>query len=471
MHGEFEKFLIVLAAVPAVGFHFLDKSRESIGIGILGVTREKLIVFLFGEVDDKRVERAREIAGAAEDHAPAILIDIREARLTVGEGHDIHQSDILGILAERGDERWVTEHRPDTFDLLEEEDGEVVEREWCLAIFGESEIDGVVHTLEVGHHTTHHTAREAATDEHRGADFILWVDIQAEEIVDKRLCKTAGLHISLHIDILDLKASVAEHSLNRDDIRVDHTPGERFDSGIDNIGTSLSHFEDRSHREAGACMTMILDKNIGVLLFNIKDESAEGMRAADASHILESDFVGAELDEFIDEIHIILDGMDRGVSDAEGGLGDHVSLLGIRDREFEIAGVVEAAERAHDVDALSLFNESHKTPNIARDAEHTEAVESTFEHVGLDASLIKRGSPGADGDIRVFAIHEVDLFKSAAISLDAVEAAHIDNSRGHLNELVDAGLILAGRLPHIAVDQTKFYFLRLHIIEKRTLKR
>ena len=105
--------------------------------------------------------------------------------------------------------------------------------------------------------------------------------------------------------------------------------------------------------------------------------------------------------------------------------------------------VVQAAEGAGDVGALLFLDFEHQFPDIGRNRVHSEGVEASFQHVCLDAGLVERGGPAADGHVRVFAEKEVHLLERAAVGLDAVEAAHINDGRGDLHELVDAGHVLA----------------------------
>ena len=82
----------------------------------------------------------------------------------------------------------------------------------------------------------------------------------------------------------------------------------------------------------------------------------------------------------------------------------------------------------------------------------------------LDAGLVERGGPAADGHIRVLAEKEVHLLERAAVGLDTIEAAHINDGWCHLDKLVHAWNVLAGRLPHVPVNEGKFDFSCHNII-------
>ena len=69
--------------------------------------------------------------------------------------------------------------------------------------------------------------------------------------------------------------------------------------------------------------------------------------------------------------------------------------------------------------------------------------------------------PLTDAYVWILAIEEVYLLETTAVCLNAVKTSHLDNSRGHLYQLIYAGLILTGTLPHVAEDQTKLNFFHI----------
>ena len=78
--------------------------------------------------------------------------------------------------------------------------------------------------------------------------------------------------------------------------------------------------------------------------------------------------------------------------------------------------------------------------------------------MGLDAGLVERSSPSADGHVRVLSEEEIHLFECSSIGLDPVEASHINDGRSHFFKLVNPRDIFSRRLPHIPVNQRKFDF-------------
>ena len=161
----------------------------------------------------------------------------------------------------------------------------------------------------------------------------------------------------------------------------------------------------------------------------------------------------------VDHAHIILHGVHRRISDGEGCLGDHPGLLGVFHAELEVAMVVQAAEGTGDVGTLGLLDLEHQFAHICGNRIHTQGIEPAFQHMCLDPGLMEGCSPLADGDVRVFAVEEIDLLEGAAVGLHAVETSHIYNCRSDPHELVHPGLVFSGRLPHIPVDQGKLDFV------------
>ena len=222
-----------------------------------------------------------------------------------------------------------------------------------------------------------------------------------------------------------------------------HTPRQGFHSAVDNIGAGFGHLEGRSHRQAGTRMAVILNQYVRIFLLDFVYQLAQRGGTADTGHILQRNLVGAKLHQLVDNAHIILDRMNRRVGDAERGLADHSGFFGIFYRKFQVARVVQAAERTHNVDTLRLLDLRHQSAHVGRYAVHTQAVQSTFQHMCLYASLVELLGPGTDGLVGVLAIHQIHLLESTAIGLNAVETAHSHDDRRNFGQLVDAGLIFA----------------------------
>ena len=132
------------------------------------------------------------------------------------------------------------------------------------------------------------------------------------------------------------------------------------------------------------------------------------------------------------------------------------------DGSFEVAVVVQAAERSGDVGALCLLDLEHQFADVEGNRVHPEGVQAALQHMGLDTGLMEGSGPGADGFVRVLAEEKVHLFEGSAVRLDPVEAAHVDDRRGDFDELVHPRDILSRALPHIPVHEGKLYFTFRH---------
>ena len=132
---------------------------------------------LLGQLDDFGSQRAGQFAGTTQNHVPAVLVNLIETGLALGQSHDVHQGNVLGVLAEGGHQRGIAQHRPYISHLLEELDGQLVEGHLGFAVFLQGHVDGAVHTLQVAHHAAHHAARQAAAHQHGGADTVGGVHI------------------------------------------------------------------------------------------------------------------------------------------------------------------------------------------------------------------------------------------------------------------------------------------------------
>ena len=193
-----------------------------------------------------------------------------------------------------------------------------------------------------------------------------------------------------------------------------------------------------------------------VFLLDGLHQLAKFRGATDTGHILQSDLLGTVLHIFIDHREVVLQRVYGRVRDAERGLRDESELVGVFDGEFQIAVVVEAAEGAHHIDALGLLDLEHQPAHVGGYGVHAQPVEGAFQHLALDAGSPQWLRPLAHRVVGVLAVHQVHLLESAAVGLHTVEASHPHDYRGDFRQLVNAGLILARRLPHITIHQTEF---------------
>ena len=131
------------------------------------------------------------------------------------------------------------------------------------------------------------------------------------------------------------------------------------------------------------------------------------------------------------------------ICDTERDLGYHAAFLGQYYRVFQVAVVIEAAERAGDIGALFGLHLIHKGPDISWYGIHAEGVEASLKHVRLDADLVERCGPGSYGLVGILSEEEVHLLERSSVGLDPVEAAHLYNNRRNLHQLVNPGDIFS----------------------------
>jgi hypothetical protein len=75
--------------------------------------------------------------------------------------------------------------------------------------------------------------------------------------------------------------------------------------------------------------------------------------------------------------------------------------------------------------------------------------------VGLNACFIEGFRPFPDCRIGIFTVKKLNLLEGSAVGFDPVETSHFYDVRGNSFQLFNTRLILARRLPHIAVKQTE----------------
>ena len=178
-------------------------------------------------------------------------------------------------------------------------------------------------------------------------------------------------------------------------------------------------------------MTVVLDNDMGISLFDISDNLTEHSGATDTCHIFEAYFLRAAFDELVCQIAVVLHGVHLRVGDTHSGLRGHTGFFRPFDRGDDVTRVVQTAEDAGDVRSLCVLDLVHQPAHVCRDGVHTEGVQATIEHVGLDTSLVERLGTGANRQIGILAIEEIDLFGCSAIGFYSVETAHIDYHGGY----------------------------------------
>ena len=197
---------------------------------------------------------------------------------------------------------------------------------------------------------------------------------------------------------------------------------------------------------------------MGIFVLDAFCQTAQKSGTADTCHVLEADLVAAVFHHLVHDVHVVFDGVYGRICDTERDLGYHAAFLGQYYRVFQVAVVIEAAERAGDIGALLGLHPIHKGPDIPGYRIHAESVEASLKHVCLDADLVEWCGPGSYGLVGVLSEEEVHLLECSSVGLHSVEASHLYYHRRNLHQLVYPGDVFARGLPHIPVYKGEFYF-------------
>ena len=84
----------------------------------------------------------------------------------------------------------------------------------------------------------------------------------------------------------------------------------------------------------------------------------------------------------------------------------------------------------------------HECAHVIGHGIHSQRVQATVEHVGLDTYLVEGLTEGPDCQVGVLTCHEVHLLEGTAIGFHAGEAAHVDDCGRNALQLVLARLEL-----------------------------
>ena len=443
VHAQFEEFLIVLSVVPAVLVHLLAEVGQSVLQQGVSIDISKLTVLLLGQFHQFGIDGARNLSALAEDHTPHGIVHHHETALALLDGQQVHQGDVLHILRERCYQWRITYAWPYILHLVEEFHEHVVYRQHSLALLLTQFVDHRHDTAQVGHHRSHHAARQSATQEQRTHVLVGRIDEVAQPVVNELLCQRAGLHIGIHIQVCHLEALVLQHRLHTDDVGMHLTPRQRLDGRIDDVGTVITHLKDRGHRQAWPGVAMILDDDIRVLGLDSLRQGTQHGWLSDSGHILQANLLCTSSNHLVGNLRVVLYCMDGRSGDTEGGLWRHATLLGPLDTGDDISRVVQSAEDAGDVHSLGVLYFIHQCAHIVGHGIHSQGVQPTVEHVGLDAHLVERLTEGSHREIGILARHQVHLLKGATIGFHSGETAHVDDNGGNTLQLVLTGLELA----------------------------
>ncbi len=299
VHGQFKQLFVVFAKVPFVFFHFLTEFIQRIGELALRVAGEEFPVLFFGQFQDFRCQFSRQFSGVTQNHIPRVFVYRLPALFTLEHMHEVHQSNVFHILAERSDQRRIPQFGPYVFHFLEEAGNQVVKGQFLLAGSPKAHVYSILETSQVCHHGSHHAAGQAAAHQERCHDFVTGIDEQPQEIVNERLRHGTRFHIGFHIDVFHLESGISQHGLHGDDVRMDHAPAQRFHGHVHYVHTGFGYFQHRGHGETRTGVPVVLYQNMGVFLFDFVREFAQHGGTTYSGHVFQGNFVCPEFDQFV----------------------------------------------------------------------------------------------------------------------------------------------------------------------------
>ena len=328
VHSQLEQFFVVLSVVPAILVHLLLEAFEGVGNEGVRVGIGKLAALLLGQLDEFGIDLAGHLAALAENHTPDGVVHHHVAALALFDSQQVHQRNVLRVLRERCHQWGITYLRPYIFYFVEQLHQHVVHRQRRLALLLTQLVDHRLDRTEVGHHRAHHAAGQTAAEQQARHVLVGGIDEAAQPVVNELLRQTASLHIRIHIDVCHLEALVLQHRLHGDDIGMHLTPAQRFDGGIDDVGTVVTNLQDGGHRQTGTTVSVVLDDDIGMLRLDRLRQRTQQGGLSDAGHILQTDFLGSGGNHLVGNGAIVLHGMHGAGGDTQRGLRNHAGGLG-----------------------------------------------------------------------------------------------------------------------------------------------
>ena len=247
MHGKLEKLLVILTIFPAILIHFLLEIIQGILQQGTGIDVRKRTTLLLSQFLQLWGNLPWYLSGLTQDHSPHIVIHVDIPSFPLLQRKEVHQRDVLHILAERGHQWWIAHTRPHISHLSEELDEQVIRRQLWLTFLLAKVIDGPPDTSQVSHHRPHHSPWKTAGQQEGAHELILRIDEIAQPVIDKLLCQGTCLHISVHVDLRDIKASMLQHALYGNHVRVHLTPRQWLNGCVNDIRAIVAHFQDACH--------------------------------------------------------------------------------------------------------------------------------------------------------------------------------------------------------------------------------
>ena len=165
MHSQLPQLFVVLTVLPSVLVHLLAEIVEGIGIEGVWIGIGELATLFLGQFNQFRGNLSRNLTALAENHTPHRVVHHHEAALALFHCEEVHQGDVLHILAERCYQWGIAYARPYIFYFVEQFHEHIVGCQFFVAALLADIVDGTHDTAQVGHHRTHHATRQTASQQ------------------------------------------------------------------------------------------------------------------------------------------------------------------------------------------------------------------------------------------------------------------------------------------------------------------
>lgn len=158
---------------------------------------------------------------------------------------------------------------------------------------------------------------------------------------------------------------------------------------VDGISTRLSARNHGGHTGTSGVVGVDVDGKVRVTLADRADQQGGGLGLEDTGHILDTQSVGAQLDDLVDQFQVVVQvvlllGVQHVSAVADGGLDHTASGLHGLDTDLELVDIVEGVEDTEDVDTVLLCLLAEVVDGIVRQRRVGNAVGSSEQHLEGD---------------------------------------------------------------------------------------
>ena len=176
-------------------------------------------------------------------------------------------------------------------------------------------------------------------------------------------------------------------------------------------------------------MSVILDDDIRMFLFDSSHNDAQHVWTANTGHILQANLLCSAFNQLLREVDVIFRRVHFGIGDTHRCLSGHAGLFRPFDGGNDIARIIQTTENTGDIGSLRVLHFVHQLAHICRNRIHTQRIQTTVQHMRFDTRLVERFAERTHRLIRVLAIQQVHLLTRAAVRLYAVETTHVNDHR------------------------------------------